>query len=70
MHTTERSARLVTQARSCYTSDPQQACKPGRTDLGRRASRLQITEEYHGTDVQLKAVGGKALETPEGTSIC
>ena len=48
-------------------SDPQQASKPGRTDLGRGTGRLQITEEHHGTDIQFEAVGGKALGTSEGT---
>ena len=35
-------------------------------DLGRRTSRFQITEEHHGTDIQLEAIGGKALGTPGG----
>ena len=29
-------------------------------------SRIQITEECHGTDTQLEAAGGKALGTSEG----
>ena len=33
------------------------------TDLGRGASQFKITEKYHETDMQLKAVGGKSLET-------
>ena len=44
---------------------PQQASKPGRTDLGRETNRFQITEEYHGTDIQLEAVDGKALGTSD-----
>ena len=45
------------------TSDPQQASKPGRRDLGRGTSWFQITEAYHGTDIQLEAIGGKAHGT-------
>ena len=37
--------------------------KPGRTDLGSKTGWFQITEEYHGTDIQLEAIGGKALGT-------
>ena len=48
------------------TRDPQQASSPGRTDIGRETSRFQVTEEYHGTDIQLKAAGGKAHESSEG----
>ena len=43
--------------------DAQEVSKPDRTDLGRGTSRFQITEEYHGTDIQLEAVGGKTLGT-------
>ena len=46
--------------------DPQQASKPGRTDLGRGTSWFQMHEEYHGTDTQLEAAGGKALGISEG----
>ena len=45
------------------TSNPQQVSKP---DLGRGTSRFQITQEYHGTDIHLGAIGGKALGTSEG----
>ena len=32
----------------------------------RGTSRLMITKEYHGPDIQLEAIGGKALGTSEG----
>ena len=38
-------------------SDPQQASQSGKTDLGRGAGRLQITEDHHGTDIQFEAIG-------------
>ena len=34
--------------------------------FGRGTGRLQITEEHHGTDIQLDAIGGKALGTSKG----
>ena len=49
-----------------FTSDPQQASKPGRADLGRGTSRFQMTEQYHGTYIQLEAIGGKAPATSKG----
>ena len=50
------------------TSDRQQASKPGPgwTNLGRGTNRFQMTKRYHGTDIQLEAIGGKAPGTPEG----
>ena len=39
--------------------------KSGRTDIGRGTSQFQIMEEFHGTDIQLEAIGGKALGTSE-----
>ena len=46
-------------------SDPRQASKPGRTDIGRGPSRFQITRAYRGTDIQLEAIGGKASGSSE-----
>ena len=47
-------------------SDPQQASKSGRTDLGSGTGRLQSTEEHHGIDIQFETIGGKTLGTSEG----
>ena len=44
------------------TSDPQQASKPDRTDLGRGTSRLHITEEYHEQMFNLRLLVEKHLE--------
>ena len=43
-----------------------QAVQGHTQDGGRGTSRLQITEEYHGADIQFEAIGGKALGASEG----
>ena len=42
------------------------ATKGRSPDLGKGISRFQSTKKYHGTDIQLEVIGGKALGTSEG----